>query len=450
MLARSQSAPLDFTLYSSQLEKEVSTGRLATILHQIERIRTLKFHNMPPNFLDTIHDILTSLDGNWKASSLQSLAIGTITSSRGPCPASIRVVTDVIRPTHLLRRLNLSSGYYSWGMFPIPSLTHLCLRGQPLGGVSGTQFIDALHHMQNLESLKMNWEGTNIRQFPPMPCPQPIHLPALRILEIWSGNEDDLKSLLSMVVHPRLHQLAVNPSRHPASSVPTCFKSVLSSIGEANFGLLEYLSILEQMTTISKLPWVYDPSHNNAASSGIFLHIEEEDDQPFERGTPFEFVVNVMSCLTVLNCSDRILLRHIHLDSSDAPIDDFTRLFAPLLHLETIKICRSLAQVLFKALDITPTSAVAASKSPIPFPKLQTVVWNGPWHYTATAPIFSSTVLNDLHICLLSHRVHGVPISRLELQDCERLDIAQVHQLKEMAVDVIVWWGWADVDSITD
>lgn len=111
----SQNAPLDVVLTRTWFKNAAPTGIFATILHEIERIRTLNFARMPPSFLDTVHDILTSLGQDWEASSLESLTIGTNVIA-GARPASIRSVTDVFHPTCLLRRLTLSSGYYSWGI----------------------------------------------------------------------------------------------------------------------------------------------------------------------------------------------------------------------------------------------------------------------------------------------------------------------------------------------
>lgn len=82
-----------------------------------------------------------------------------------------------------------------------------------------------------------------------------------------------------------------------------------------------------------------------------------------------------MTCITLLDCPYKISLCHIFLDSSEAPIGEFTHLFISLPHLETIEVYQNIALVLFKALDtITGTTEDASLSTPLPFPKLHTVI----------------------------------------------------------------------------
>ncbi|KAF5325101.1 hypothetical protein D9619_010023 [Psilocybe cf. subviscida] len=443
----SQNAPLDVVLTSTWFKHAASTEIFPVILHEIERIRTLNSARMPPSFLDAAHDILTGLGQNWEARSLETLTIGTDVIA-GPRPTSIKLVTDVFRPTRRLRRLTLSSGYYSWDMFPIPGLTHLCLDGISFGEVTGAQFLETLRHMQNLEALMMmNWENMKICQFPPTPRPQPIQLPSLRRLEIWCGNENDLELFLTLLVHPKLHQWAVNPSWYPVTNVPACMKSALSPIEKANFGLLEFMVIHEQKVIISAMPEIYNPRDDNKSSSGIFLHIEDEED---DLGTPFKFIVDLMSSLALLDRQDSILLRHIHLDSPNAPIAEFTRVFAYLPHLETIQVYNELAPVLFKSLNLISSSDRAIASTHIPFPKLRLIIWHGKHRGRRPVPTLSAAVFDDLHRGLLLRHAHGVFVTMLMLVNCERLNDTQVHQLKEIGVQIMVKRGGVDLDILTN
>ncbi|KAF5325384.1 hypothetical protein D9619_010022 [Psilocybe cf. subviscida] len=413
MLKRSQNAPLEVGLET--LEQKHSITILTSILREINHIRTLEFNHMPCNFLDTVHDILTGLDPDSEASLLESLIIGTASVPR---PASIRVITDIFRPTHLLRRLSLLEGYFDWGMFPLPSLTHLELHSESLGGVSGTHFMETLRHMQNLETLKMRWSTMNIGQFPPSLRPQPIQLTCLRRLEIWDGSQVALESFLSLVMHPRLHQLDINPTP-PVANTLTFTKSILSSVGRANFGPLEFLRIEHQGVTLSPSPET-DILHHDEWSS--FIHSWIPKDVHHDCGTPFTSVADIISWLSPLHSPNRINLRHICLDSSDAPIGDFTRLFASLPHLEIIEVYRELALVLFKAMNITSTSDSAVPTTPTPFPKLQTIIWHD--HFCrlhdhddiwSDRPLLSSSAFSDLYSGLLFRYAHGASIPKLEL-----------------------------------
>lgn len=100
MLERSQKAPLQVELRSLTHKHSVTT--LTTILHEIERVRILNFLMMPHDILDTVYEILADLGRDWEASSLEQLTIH-IYYSPGPRPASIRVLTDVLRPTQIGR-----------------------------------------------------------------------------------------------------------------------------------------------------------------------------------------------------------------------------------------------------------------------------------------------------------------------------------------------------------
>lgn len=104
MLDRSQNAPLDVALSGDEFRGAVSTRTLTIIFREIKRIRSFNVDFMPPNFLDTVHDILASFGRDWEATLLESLSIKTMSSS-GPRPVSIKMITDVFRPTHLLHGL---------------------------------------------------------------------------------------------------------------------------------------------------------------------------------------------------------------------------------------------------------------------------------------------------------------------------------------------------------
>ncbi|KAF5325119.1 hypothetical protein D9619_010032 [Psilocybe cf. subviscida] len=248
MLQRSQGAPLEVVV--THWTDKHSIRVFTIILHELKLIRALTLTYMPPSFPDTIHNILAGLGRDQtQASLLESLAIHS-QPSYGPPHASVKAVTDAFRTTGLLRRLTLSSGYHHWSMFPIPSLTHLHLAGESLGEVEGTRFIEAMRQMQNLETLKISWETLNIRHFPPTPRPQPIQLPCLRRLEICNGPQVALESFLSLMMHPKLHQLDIDPY-HSGINISTLTKSVLSLMGKASFGPLEYLKICRQWITIS-------------------------------------------------------------------------------------------------------------------------------------------------------------------------------------------------------
>ncbi|KAF5325124.1 hypothetical protein D9619_010037 [Psilocybe cf. subviscida] len=435
MLERSQSAPLEVELKMDSKSKHAISA-LPIILRELKRIRTLTLSWMPVSILDTINDILAGLGRDWEASLLESLCIHTDFKS-GPRPTSVKILTDVIRPTRLLRNLSLTNGYYNWDTLPLPSLTHLNLHAEPLGEVSGAQFMETLRHMQNLEDLKLRWESFNIGQFPPIPRPQPIHLPSLRKLDIWDGNEAHLQSFLSLVTHPKLHQLNVNPCSYTVIDIVTFTKSVLRSIGKANFEPLEYLRIELGWITISRPPKASIYTDNDESSADFFLHAEGEQNDILNGGTPFEYIVDFMPCLTSLDYMDRIPLRRICLDSTDAPIGEFTRLFASLPHLETIEVHHKLALVLFKALNITSTADGAIPATSIPFPNLRTIIWHH-HPYKAAAPLLSSTTFSDLYSGLLSRHVGGVPITRLELGICEVFDDIQNSQLKEIGVEVVI------------
>ncbi|KAF5325443.1 hypothetical protein D9619_010040 [Psilocybe cf. subviscida] len=437
MLERSQNAPLDV-----RLTFRCSITTLAAILHEVERIRTLDFDGMH-NVLDTVYDILAGLGRDWEASLLQSLTIHTAGYNTVAAPASVKILADVFHPTRRLRRLSLINAYYDGSMFPLPSVTHLCLYGRPLGDVSGAQFTETLHQMQNLQALEISLKDTNIRQFLPTPRPRPIHFPCLRRLEISDGDQDLLEPFLSLVTHPRLHQLQIIPSSL-VTNVVTFIKLILSSIGKANFGLLEFLTIKDQDVTLSTSPEV-DIFYYDELSSFIttWISTSAHDD---DCGTTFRLVADVMSCLSPVDLPDRIRLRYISMDSSDAPIAEFTRLFASLPHLETIKVYHKTALVLFKAMNITSTSDSAIPTTPIPFPKLQTIIWHNhdhtedDWHshIETDTPLVSSTTFSDLYSGLLSRRAHGVPIIKLELGIDEVFDDIQSSLLKGIGIEVVI------------
>lgn len=436
LLERSQSAPLEVEL--SALTPKHSLAISAPILREIKRIRKLSIYSMPPNYLDTIHGILADMEQNWEASLLELLYV-SIRPGGGRDDTPVKLATDILRPTRLLRTLCVTNGYYDWALLPLPNLTRLVLSGRSLGEVSGSSFIEALRPMQNLEALVIRWQGINISQFPSTPLPQPIYLPRLWRLEIREGNQAHLISFLSLLIHPNLIQLEVSP-RHPVISVATFTRSILHSIGKANFGLLEYFKIERQLITISSSS---QAEVNDKSSFFISMYIPTEewlntDDD--DDGTPFEFVVDVMSCVTLGEFPDRILPRHISLDSSDAPIDDFTRLFACFSSLETIKFYHDLPLVLFKALNINiaPATEDTHCGTSILFPKLRSITWYGEHLYTRPIPVLSATAFNDLYSGLLLRHAHGVPITKLDLVNCERLDDVQAHQLEEIGAKVIV------------
>ncbi|KAF5325100.1 hypothetical protein D9619_010019 [Psilocybe cf. subviscida] len=433
MLERSQNAPLHVRL---TFRHSVTT--LTAILHEIERIRTLNVDLGPSNFLDTIYDILAGLGRDWGVPALESLIIH-LGRSLEPHPAFVRVVTDIFRPTRRLRRLSLINAPYDGGMFPLPSLTHLCLYGRSLDDVSGAQFVETLHHMQNLQALEISLEDTNIRQFPPTLRLRPIHFPRLRRLEITDGDEGYLEPFLPLVTHPQLHQLRVNPS-YMVTNIVAFTKLILSPIGTANFGPLEFMRIQDQDVTLSTSP---EADIHPPDESSSFINTWIPTDAHSDCGTPFEFIADIMSCLTPPDWPDRIRLRHICLDSSDAAIGDFTQLFGSLPHLGTIEIYDRFAPVLFKAMNVT--SDVAVPTTPIPFPKLHTIIWHGHDHrqhdcdYIETgAPLLSSAIFSDLYSGLLSRRVHGVPITKLELGIHEQLEDIQDRQLKEIGLEVVI------------
>ncbi|KAF5325423.1 hypothetical protein D9619_010021 [Psilocybe cf. subviscida] len=433
MLERSRSAPLEVEL----LKSEHSTRALTIILQEIERIRTLNLYFMPCDLLDTVYDIVASFGRDWEASLLGSLMVGI---SSGPRPASVKTITDVFRPTRLLRRLTLSGGYYHWDMFPLPNLTCLCLEGESLGEVSGAQFMETLRQMQNLEVLKMHWDGMHISQFPPIPRPQPVHLPCLQKLEIRDGHQVHLESFLSLLRHPKLHQLEVNP--FPVIDVAAFTKTVYSLIGKGNFGPLEFLRIQQQYTNITALPdTIIDDRDDDQPLSFINIYINALyiGDLDVNDGTRFEFVVDILSCIPLLDFPYKLSLRHISLDSTVAPIGGFSRLFTSIPHLETIELRDETALALFKALEIAPVADRAIPSTPIPFPKLQSITWNGGCYYgEEPVPILSAAVFNVLYSGLLSRHRHGVPITKLQLVQCERLDNAQAHLLNEIGVKIIV------------
>lgn len=264
MLERSQDAPHEVALRSGQWEQENSARTLTIILHEIERIQTLDVICAHSSLLDTVHNILASFGRDWKASSLESLTINTNFTS-APRPASVKAGTlDVFRPTSLLHRLILSGGYYSWNMFPLPSLTHLGLRGASLSELSGAQLIETLCHMQNLEALSMDWEDGHICQFPPTPCPQPILLPSLRRLEICVGSQADLELFLSFLRCPRWYQLQVSPSS--VVDGITFTNRILSFASAANFGPLAFLETYCEYVTISALLEISVDDDNETSS----------------------------------------------------------------------------------------------------------------------------------------------------------------------------------------
>ncbi|KAF5325128.1 hypothetical protein D9619_010039 [Psilocybe cf. subviscida] len=439
MLERSQSAPLEVELYMTSKSKH-AIRVMPIILRELKRIRTLTLYRMPVSILDTIYDILAGSDRDLEASLLESLCIHTDFKS-GPRPTSVKVLTDVFRPSCHLRSLSLTNGYYNWDTLPLPSLTHLVLHAESLGEVSGEQFIETLRRMQNLEDLELRWETLNIRQFPPTPRSQPIHLPFLRRLDIWDGNEVHLQLFLSLVTHPKLHQLNVNPCSYTVINVVTFTKSVLSSIGRANLEPLEYLRIELGNIIISTPPKASIHVDDDESSAKISLYAEQDEKYIYYSGTPFRSLVDFMPYLTSLDWMDRIPLRHLFLDSTDAPIGEFTRLFASLPHLETIEVHHELALVLFNALNIGSTPDDAISATPIPFPKLRTIIWHD-HPYKDTAPLLSSTTFSDLYSGLLSRHVRGVPIARLELGIREVFDDIQNSQLKEIGVEVVIWQGF--------
>ncbi|KAF5325097.1 hypothetical protein D9619_010012 [Psilocybe cf. subviscida] len=431
MLERSQAAPLD--VYFSNLKRKHSTTTLMSILHNIERIRTLAFGTMPSDFLDTIHNALANVGWNWKSSLLESLTVG-IMYNPAPRSGSVRVAMEVFRPTCLLRKLYLTGGHYDWNMLPLPSLTHLDLYGESLSEVSGAQFIETLRHMQNLEVLGIEWESMNLRQYPPTPCPQPIHLPYLRKLEIVKGHQDHIESFLSLVTHPRLHQLSLGSS-DPVNDIVTFIQSATSSVGKGQFRPLEFLRIEFEYVTMSAAPWLSD-------SDESYIHIDapidEEEFDPNDDGRGFEFIADILSCITPFDCPAKIPLRHIYLDSWDVPIDDFSHLFASLPHLESIEVHHNLALALFRILNIASTSENLTPDVPIPFPKLQKIVWNGDHQYSRSVPVLSATLYNELYNGLLFRHARGVPITRLELVGCERLVENQANQLEEIGVVIVV------------
>ncbi|KAF5325441.1 hypothetical protein D9619_010042 [Psilocybe cf. subviscida] len=299
MLERSQSTPLEVGLLSLTPKESITT--LATILHKIKHIRVLHFHLMPPNFLEMVDNILAGLDQDWEATLLELLMVDIITSS-GPDAGPVKLATDVFRPTRLLRRLSLFGGYFDWGVLPLPNLTHLDLSTASLGEVSGEQFMETLRHMPYLKALKISWEDIDLRQFPPALCPEPIFLPCLQKLQIADGHQAHFESFLSLMMHPKLHQLRVNPS-HPVIDVGAFNKSVLSSIGKANFSLLEFLEIQEQDVIISTSPAVFVYDNYDEESSFIHMSIEIDreglniDDDGIH--IPFEFVADVITIFYV-------------------------------------------------------------------------------------------------------------------------------------------------------
>ncbi|KAF5325419.1 hypothetical protein D9619_010025 [Psilocybe cf. subviscida] len=432
MLERSRSAPLEVVL----MRGEHSIRALTIILQEIERIRTLELHLDPPDFMDTVYDIVASFGRGREASSLESLIIN-ISSRWSP----VKTITDVFRPTRLLRRLTLSGGYYRWDMFPLPNLTRLCLDGRSLGEVSGAQFMEILRQMQKLEVLSMHWYGMRMSQFPPIPRPKPIYLPCLQKLQIRDGHQVHLESFLSLLRHPKLHQLEVNP--HPVIDVIAFTKTVYSLIGKANFGPLESIRIEQPYISITALSDI-DIDYNDETLSFLNMYIDAIDAMDeaalnANAGTRFEFVVDILSCIPLLDFPDKLSLRRISLDSTVAPIGGFTHLFMSLPHLETIEIHDKTALVLFKALEIAPVADRAIPSTPIPFPKLQSITWNGGCYYgEEPVPILSAAVFNVLYSGLLSRHRHGVPITKLELVECERLDNAQAYQLNEIGVKIIV------------
>ncbi|KAF5325440.1 hypothetical protein D9619_010043 [Psilocybe cf. subviscida] len=432
MLERSRSAPLDVHLQAPDPTDSITT--LTTILLEIKRIRTLRFSTVPDSFLDVAHDILAGLDQDWEASLLESLSIGIF--SRGePYTTPVKLAMDVFRPTHRLRKLRLSGGCYSWGMLPLPNLTHLELYGKCLGAVSGAQFMEALRPMQKLERLSMNWEQINIHQFPPTPHPQPIYLPCLQRLDISYVTEAHFESFLSLVIHPKLHYLDIDPS-YPVIDTPTFTKSVLSSSQKANFGPLEFLKIEEYCITMSSSSRIDVSSHSDS-SSLIRMFLLPPSDVGVEDDTPFEFVMDIMSCITSPDYLDELPLNHVYMISPYAPIGEFIRIFASLPHLETIEVHHDLALVLFEALDIAHASFGTNPNTSIPFPKLRTIIWHGLYH-ARTAPSFSSAVFNVCYSGLVSRYTHGVPITGLELVGCEHLEETQASQLEEIGVKVVI------------
>ncbi|KAF5325421.1 hypothetical protein D9619_010027 [Psilocybe cf. subviscida] len=437
MLERSKNAPLDVALTGMWLKKTILTGTLAIILQAIERIRTIKFEVMPFSVLDTVHDIFAGLDRDWEASSLETLIIGAEVQ-QGPPPASVRVVTNVFRSTSLLRRLSVKYGYYNWGMLPLPSLTHLDLRGMSLGNVSGAHLIETLRQMPNLKTLKINWKNMNIHQFPPTPHPQPIHLPCLQTLKIFDSHQAHLELFLSLIVLPKLHQLVADPD--PVNDVVTFTNMILSLIRKANFGPLEFFSIKRQDVMISTSPGA-NIYNDDETSSFINIYIVPDDEDALDDDcTRFEFVADILSCITLLDCPDKIPLRYISLDCLDAPVGQFTHLFSRLPHLETIEVRQHLGLVLFEALDVTSyISSGATPSAPIPFPKLSSITWNGKAHqYSSSIPMLSLAVFNNLYNSLLSRYDISVPSITLKLVDCGHLDDAQVHQFQEIGVKIVV------------
>ncbi|KAF5325445.1 hypothetical protein D9619_010046 [Psilocybe cf. subviscida] len=419
MLERSQSMLLDVSL--STLEPKHSIQTLTIILGQIERIRSLSFRAMPPTFLDIVHDVLANLGRDWKAASLQSLAVGL---EPGPRPVVVRLALDVFRPTGLLRCLSLSGGRYDLAMLPlVPNLTALYLYGKSLRQITGVEFTEALRHMQFLEILKIDWKRLHLRQFPPTSQSQPIHLPCLRELEIVHGHQDHFDSFLSLMAHPNLHQLSIS-SPDSVNNLGTFIQSLVSTIETGDFSPLQYLRVEDEYFTLSARP-------ESSYWLGSLLHMYVPiDDDAGEDDRGFQFVVDIISSITPFDNPDKIPLRYIYLADFDAPVDQFTRLFAPLRHLETIEVYHKLALVLFKALHM----ASGMPRTSILFPKLQCIICHGVY------PTLSSDVFNELHDSLLSRQaqIEGAVPFKLELVGCKYLDESQANQLEEIGVEVVI------------
>ncbi|KAF5325239.1 hypothetical protein D9619_009866 [Psilocybe cf. subviscida] len=426
MLERSQTAPLD--VHFTSLDFKHSTKTLTTIFHEIERVRTLTFILRERHFLDMVHDAFASLGRDWEAYLLESLTIGMNTVSRPAIDAKLAM--DLFRPTRLLRRLTLLGGYYDWNMLPLPNLTHLELYGQSLGGVSPVHFIETLRQMQHLEVLGIGWKNVCLHHFPPIPRPQPIHLPSLQRLNISDGYSVHVESFLVLVTHPKLHQLSMSIST-PVTEVLALAQAVLSSVGQGDFSPFESLKMYFNgniTITIFAKPW---SSYDDGSLIHMFIPIDEEGFDVHDDRTNFGFLVDIiMSCLTPLVCPDKIPLRHLHLGGWDLPIDEFTRLFASLPHLETIELDEKLALILFKVLNI----ASASDSSIIPFPKLRSIIWNGEWQHIREVPVLSPSVFDDLYSGLLSRHAHGTGITELRLVGCEHLNEIQVRQLEEIGI----------------